>query len=846
MKHNIFYLFGALAVLASCTKEIEKTEESVSTTAKERVTIIAQTPQTKTTAEVNGDDVDFSWQASEKIAVVEQDAVLDSDEKLAGALFTISNQSDGYFTGTKTAGKDLVFAVSPAQALTEADLSSGTSYTIELPATYSNYVSGTTNAVMIGVPDGDPVENTYKFKFSHAAALIKYVYENVPVGTTGFKFTTDANITGSFSLSETSGVTLTTPGAGTKSVTIMLPSAISSLNQKLVFYVPVPAGEYGLFRSVLVCGNGNNINEIAATLKKKTLSTKVGLEKGDVFITPTITLDNTVDVLTYAFTELSTGNDGYTSWSGKNGASGVVYAGGTNMNQGTVSHNYIQLRNDSGKKDAGIYTTANSSERIARKVSVTWATAQSTATGRYITVYGKSTAYSSVADLYSSDTRGEELGTITKADNVSTASLAIADNKNYEYIGLLASQPLYCDEIDITWEGGKPAAGIAWLNSNSVEANSGNGTIYLGDSNTTTGAPSFSNPNNISTSEITFSSTKESVATVDTDGFVTIVGAGETTIKAKFDGSASYGASTVQYVLTVSDVTERAISTSGSNGTIVTKVAGSSVSSAKAGDVVTIETTPATNYVRTALTVTETVGGATVSMDGDSFIMPAKAVTVTVTFTRTYAINIVYGTDPANGSAVAKVASSTVTRSVADANVTIEAVAATGYALESISSEDVTITQGSFTMPAKDVTVTVTFAISSKPDDETLDFVDLYGTTSTDIVDEDIEGDHFSVVFKKSDGSTAPKYYTATKAAERGVRAYAKNTFTITAEGSHTISEITLTFASGEGSNTITTDSTTYDSGTWTGTTAKKTVTFTIGGTSGHRRIKAISVKYAN
>ena len=62
---------------------------------------------------------------------------------------------------------------------------------------------------------------------------------------------------------------------------------------------------------------------------------------------------------------------------------------------------------------------------------------------------------------------------------------------------------------------------------------------------------------------------------------------------------------------------------------------------------------------------------------------------------------------------------------------------------------------------------------------------------------------------------------------------------TVSATGK-TIVSITLTFDSGGGSNEITTNTGSYEDGTWTGSASS--VTFTVGGTSGHRRIKTVSV----
>ena len=98
-----------------------------------------------------------------------------------------------------------------------------------------------------------------------------------------------------------------------------------------------------------------------------------------------------------------------------------------------------------------------------------------------------------------------------------------------------------------------------------------------------------------------------------------------------------------------------------------------------------------------------------------------------------------------------------------------------------------------------------------------------------------IDGVTFS--FDKGDNKNAPKYYTTGSA----VRLYGGNSMTVSVEGKTLIS-IGLTFDSGESTNAITTDVPTYEEPTWTG--EAPSVTFTVGGTSGHRRIKTVTVKY--
>lgn len=134
----------------------------------------------------------------------------------------------------------------------------------------------------------------------------------------------------------------------------------------------------------------------------------------------------------------------YTEWSGKEGVSGAVYAGNS-----TGSDNYIQIRSSNS---SGIVTTASGGN--VRTVSVVWNS--STTQTRYVDVYGKTSAYSSAADLYSSsaETKGTLLGTITydsETASNTTTSITIADD--YDFIGLRSrSNALYLDEIIIGWE----------------------------------------------------------------------------------------------------------------------------------------------------------------------------------------------------------------------------------------------------------------------------------------------------------------------------------------------------------------------------------------------------------
>ncbi len=97
--------------------------------------------------------------------------------------------------------------------------------------------------------------------------------------------------------------------------------------------------------------------------------------------------------------------------------------------------------------------------------------------------------------------------------------------------------------------------------------------------------------------------------------------------------------------------------------------------------------------------------------------------------------------------------------------------------------------------------------------------------------------DNVSIALDKGTNSNTPKYYTTGEA----VRLYGSNTMTITT-ASGVLKSVELTFASGEGSNAITADCGEFTQPNWTGSSAA--VVLTVGGTSGHRRVKTVTVTY--
>ena len=142
-----------------------------------------------------------------------------------------------------------------------------------------------------------------------------------------------------------------------------------------------------------------------------------------------------VDVLNQTFTGVT--GTSYADFSGKEGASGAIYAG-----QCAGGNESIQLR--SNNNNSGVITTASGGK--VKKVIVTWNS--NTASGRTLNIYGKNEAYSAAADLYDSAKQGTLLGTI-----VCGSSIELDVTEDVKFIGFRsANNAMYLSEVQIVWE----------------------------------------------------------------------------------------------------------------------------------------------------------------------------------------------------------------------------------------------------------------------------------------------------------------------------------------------------------------------------------------------------------
>ncbi|MCQ2375956.1 MAG: hypothetical protein MJ069_08680, partial [Salinivirgaceae bacterium] len=146
--------------------------------------------------------------------------------------------------------------------------------------------------------------------------------------------------------------------------------------------------------------------------------------------------------------------------------------------------------------------------------------------------------------------------------------------------------------------------------------------------------------------------------------------------------------------------------------TTATGLTGGSVSAdatAQYQDEVTVTATPETGYKLDAITVTDASGNAIAVADG-KFTMPASAVSVTAQFSKIdYVINVVSEHGKVNVVETANYGDEVEFAIVADSSYQLKSVDVVGQSA-------ITVTDGKFTMPASNVTITVTY-------DKILDFV---------------------------------------------------------------------------------------------------------------------------
>ena len=96
------------------------------------------------------------------------------------------------------------------------------------------------------------------------------------------------------------------------------------------------------------------------------------------------------------------------------------------------------------------------------------------------------------------------------------------------------------DNIKLIQGEGKKPAGLSWSPSSKTVTIGADDNVF----------PTLNNTNNLS---VTYSSSNEAVATIASDGTITLIAAGKTTINAEFAGNDEYEAGKASYELTVKE-----------------------------------------------------------------------------------------------------------------------------------------------------------------------------------------------------------------------------------------------------------------------------------------------------
>ena len=137
---------------------------------------------------------------------------------------------------------------------------------------------------------------------------------------------------------------------------------------------------------------------------------------------------------------------------------------------------------------------------------------------------------------------GATLGDKDRSGNTDTYPLTGASGTLTIKFFMSSSSNARLDDIKLFQGQGLKPAGLSWGKASA--------SVTLGDEDSYSHLPTLSNENGL---PVTCTSSDESVATVSSDGVITVVGAGKTTITASFEGNSEYEAQTVSVDITVND-----------------------------------------------------------------------------------------------------------------------------------------------------------------------------------------------------------------------------------------------------------------------------------------------------
>ena len=231
----ILAMAAAAVALAGCQREaLMGVETPLSKTIKAGLEV--------PTRVAFSDEGVFSWKEGDVVGVPYIKA--DAAAKMEFTLSSGAGAAQGEFT-TQAAAEDIALiaadaiGVVPSSALDVANAEAP----IKLPASYSTWVEGQSNAVMVAT--GLKLDGSNLFK--HVGGIVKVTYKDIPAEANGFLLSADAGICGNFALQN--GVIVAGPVAN--HVKVFFTAGTAS---EMSFYVPVPTGEYKLTASLIQDG----------------------------------------------------------------------------------------------------------------------------------------------------------------------------------------------------------------------------------------------------------------------------------------------------------------------------------------------------------------------------------------------------------------------------------------------------------------------------------------------------------------------------------------------------------------------------------------------------------------
>lgn len=204
------------------------------------------------------------------------------------------------------------------------------------------------------------------------------------------------------------------------------------------------------------------------------------------------------------------------------------------------------------------------------------------------------------------------------------------------------------------------------------------------------------------------------------------------------------------------------------NGGVSAMVNGMTVTSASAGNIVTVKTIPATGFMLDNVRVTYNNYRDTVAVANGQFVMPAFPVTVTASFkedpnydpTKGHNIYI----DALNGTVQAKVGNDVVTTANKGDRVTLTVAPNANYTLQSLTvyydnfKKTVDIEKNAFTMPDSPVTVVANITATADAAFSITKVANADGKLSTTVNGQEVTSAHVGATVKIT-GSSTKSYY---------------------------------------------------------------------------------------